>query len=75
MFFYTFIWKLKINYLYLCKFYTNREDMNGDKKMLRAIDATTIKELLNRANNLSLTKENIVRIIDQGDQYILIFYK
>lgn len=44
------------------------------RKMMLAISAPHIRALVDRANELKIQREDIVSILDRGDEVVLIFY-
>lgn len=45
------------------------------KSLLTAFAGSTLREIVNYANENSIMRDNIVSLIKEGEQYILIYYK
>lgn len=50
------------------------EDYNKEGKLLHATKSSTIRELVNKTNKLQIPKEDIVTIIQENNQYVLLYY-
>lgn len=48
---------------------------NREKKVMLAIAAKNIRELVSQANKEGIQKEDIVSISPEGDQFVLIYYR
>lgn len=44
-------------------------------KILKAIEATTLRMLISKANNLTITKEEIVSINKLDELFVLLYYR
>lgn len=50
--------------------------MNQDNKQgFNAIQARSLRELVNQANSINLTKENIVQVVAHDEGFFLLYYK
>lgn len=48
--------------------------MVEEHKLLHATKARTLRELVNRANELQIPREDVITVLAEGDQYVLLYY-
>ena len=51
------------------------EPMVKDGKVMTAISAANIRQLVVRANNLNVKREDIVSLVKENGSFILVYYK
>lgn len=49
--------------------------MTKNGKIMTALVSDTIRGIVNRANKLSIKREDIVTLTKEGNEYILIYYE
>lgn len=52
-----------------------RRKMSKDGKTMTALPAPHIRALVDKANELEIPREDVVTIIDKGDEVVLIYYR
>lgn len=50
------------------------EEYNDKGKLLHATQGRTIRELVNIANKLQIPKEDVITILQENEQYVLLYY-
>ncbi len=50
------------------------EEYNKEGKVLHAMQTTTIRELVETANELEIPREDIVSILEKDGHYVLFYY-
>lgn len=48
---------------------------NREKKIMLAIAAKNMRDLVSKANKEGIQREDIVSILPEGDQFVLTFYR
>lgn len=51
------------------------EPMVKDGKVMTAISSTNIRQLVTKANNLNVKREDIVSLVKENGSFILVYYK
>lgn len=51
-----------------------RRKMSKNGKTMTALAAPYIRSLVDRANELEIPREDVITIIDKGDEVVLIYY-
>ncbi len=51
------------------------EPMVKDGKVMTAISSTNIRQLVTKANNLNVKREDIVYLVKENGSFILVYYK
>ena len=49
--------------------------MNDKKKLMTCISGSTVREIVSKANELEIEREDIINIFVLGGQVHLVFYK
>lgn len=49
--------------------------MAKEKKLMTCITGPTVRHIINQANELELSREDIVNMFTLGEQVYLVFYK
>ena len=49
--------------------------MNDKKKLMTCITGSTVRDIVNKANELEINREDIVNMFVLGGQIYLVFYK
>ena len=47
---------------------------NGNRKLLHAVRSRTIRELVDKANELQVPREDVITILQENGFYILLYY-
>lgn len=50
------------------------EEYIKDGKLLHALKARTIRELVERTNELQIQREDVITILQENGQYVLLYY-
>lgn len=50
------------------------EEYIKDGKILHALRARTIRELVNKANELKVLREDVITILQENGYYVLLYY-
>ncbi len=51
------------------------EPMIKDGKVMTAISAANIRQLVTKANNLNVKREDIVSLVKENGSFILVYYR
>lgn len=51
------------------------EPMIKDGKVITAISAANIRQLITKANNLNVKREDIVSLVKENGSFILVYYR
>lgn len=51
------------------------EPMIKDGKVITAISAANIRQLVTKANNLNVKREDIVSLVKENGSFILVYYR
>lgn len=50
------------------------EEYVNNGNLLHAVRARTIRELVNKANKLGISREDIVNVLQESEYYVLLYY-
>lgn len=56
------------------KYYKYMEEYNKDCKLLHAIRGRTIRELVDKTNELGIQREDVVTILQENGYYVVLYY-